>query len=293
MSRDIRKWMALLLMGAAIGGLFPGCRHFVPRKRLRQSQIQTYRIYHQNRQLCSDLGSMQMSLGQMEMSLGQIAAEKQQAESLAAGLQQNLEAAQREIQVANQRIENLAQERSKLHGEYKNLLTSLPSPDNPLNGAASRRFEELARKYPDFEFDPITGVSKFNGDLLFATGSSQVRPEGLKLLQEFSEIMNSGDARQFNILVVGHTDDQPVVTPGTRAKHETNWELSAHRATAVVRQLAKYGLAEPRMGVAGYSMHQPKVPNKDEGSRQENRRVEIFILAADASVAGREIKPLR
>lgn len=281
MSIDMRKLLLILVAVSLVG-----CRCYVPQKRLRQSQLQTYRIYHKNRQLAGELGQMQMSMGQVML-------EKQQTEAQAAALQQSLAAAQRDLSVANQRIDNLAQERSKIHQEYKNLLTSLPAPDNPLHGSVNRRFEELARKYPDFEFDPVTGVSKFNGDLLFATGSNQIRPEGLKLLQEFASIMNSTDARQFNILVVGHTDDQPVVTESTRTRHETNWELSAHRATAVVRQLAKNGLAEARMGAAGYSMFQPKVPNRDDGARQQNRRVEIFVLAPDAAVAGREIKPIR
>ncbi len=35
--------------------------------------------------------------------------------------------------------------------------------------------------------------------------------------------MNDPDARQFHILVVGHTDDHEVVKPGTKVKHETNW----------------------------------------------------------------------
>ena len=50
------------------------------------------------------------------------------------------------------------------------------------------------------------------------------------------------------------------------------------------------GLAKlkDRMGVAGYSMFQPLVANKDDESRQRNRRVEIFVLAPDAAVAGWE-----
>ncbi len=49
---------------------------------------------------------------------------------------------------------------------------------NPLGGNANRRFEELAKKYPEFEFDPVTGVSRFNGDLLFASGSDAIAPRG-------------------------------------------------------------------------------------------------------------------
>jgi chemotaxis protein MotB len=45
------------------------------------------------------------------------------------------------------------------------------------------------------------------------------------------------------------------------------------------------------MGVSGYGMHQPVEPNKTEASRARNRRVEIFVLAPDASVAGWDPDP--
>jgi chemotaxis protein MotB len=47
------------------------------------------------------------------------------------------------------------------------------------------------------------------------------------------------------------------------------------------------------MGVAGYSMHQPARPNTSDSARQENRRVEIFVLAPDAAVAGRDLPGTR
>ena len=88
--------------------------------------------------------------------------------------------------------------------------------------------------------------------------------------------------------VVGHTDDKPISKPATRSKHPTNWHLSTNRANSVVTTLAGAGLKEGRMGAAGYSMFQPAVPNTDDKARQINRRVEIFVLAPDASVAGWE-----
>lgn len=273
MSKDMRKLFALLALGS-----LAGCHALVPQWQLRQAQLRTYQVYRHGQQLAGELG-------QSRQMAGQLAMEKQQAEQRAAQLQQ-------ELKVANERLNNLAQERTRLHNDYKHLLTTLPAPGNPLAGSIARQFEELCRRYPEFEFDPATGVARFNGELLFAEGSNEIRPDGFRVLQEFARIMNDSNASQFNILVVGHTDDKPVVKPGTRAKHETNWELSAHRATAVVRQLGKYGVAEPRMGIAGYNMYQPAVPNSTESARQKNRRVEIFVLAPDMTVAGRDL-PLK
>jgi chemotaxis protein MotB len=259
-----------LLLALAFGSL-TGCNCFCSRWQLRQSQLRTYQAYNQSQMLASELG-------QSQQMVSQLATEKQLAESRAGELERNLK-------VANERLQNLAQERSKLHDEYKHLLTTLPAPGS---GLTNKHFEELCRRYPQFEFDPITGVSRFNAEIMFDSGSNQLTPEGQRVLQEFARILNDGDARQFNVLVVGHTDDEPVVRPDTRARHETNWELSAHRATAVVRQLAKYGISEPRMGVAGYNKFQPAIPNANDSSRAKNRRVELFVLAPDASIAGRD-----
>ncbi len=271
-SRLVRS-IGLCLCIAAIAGC-----NAVPMYQYRQAQMQTLSMYRQSRALSGQMAAERQQLQQL-------AAERQQFEQMAAHLQGELQSAQSQLQVSNERLANLGSERQELHSRYSNLLTSLQSGGNPLSGDSTKRFEELARKYPEFEFDPYTGVSKFTGDLLFATGSSQVRSDAKPLLAEFAHIMNEGEARQFNILVVGHTDDQPVKKAKTKSKHANNWELSAHRATSVVDALSKQGLVEHRMGVAGYSMYQPVAANADESSRQRNRRVEIFILAPDAKIA--------
>jgi chemotaxis protein MotB len=261
-----RSLIASLLIALLLSTSGCGCRQYRRRKNeLRRAQLRTLQLYRENQDLA----------GQAEMA-GQLAEQNGQ-------LEQSLAAAQQNLDVANQRLENLSAERAALNEKYSTLLTGLK---NPLGGGTNRRFEELAKKYPEFEFDPVTGVSRFNGDLLFPSGSDVVRPEGVELLREFASIMNDPDAKQFHILVVGHTDDQEIVKAGTRAKHETNWDLSAHRSTAVVKSLAKIGLDEPRMGVAGYNKFQPVTANADDSGRQQNRRVEIYILAPDATVAG-------
>jgi chemotaxis protein MotB len=83
---------------------------------------------------------------------------------------------------------------------------------------------------------------------------------------------------------VGHTDDTPIKKANTKARHDTNWELSLHRGAQVVHALSKHGLQEARMGAAGYSMYQPVVANSSDANKQKNRRVEIFVLAPDATV---------
>jgi chemotaxis protein MotB len=249
----------LILLSCALG-LSSGC-NTVPAWHMQQAQLQTLRMYRQSQ-------SLQTELSQAQQASGQLLAENQQL--------------QQQVAIANQRFDNLNAERAALHERFQHLLTA---SQNPLPGSANQRFRDLAERYPDFEFDPETGVSKLNADLLFASGSDEVRSEASALLTEFVQILNESDAREFNILVVGHTDDRPIVQPGTQQRHPTNWELSAHRATSVVKRLAKLGMAERRMGIAGYSMYQPVAPNDSDEHRQLNRRVEIYVLAPDAQVA--------
>ena len=168
----------------------------------------------------------------------------------------------------------------------QNLLASARSGNNPLSDSATRRLEELRRKYPQFEFDPATGVSKFDSDLLFALGSDDIRPDAVKVLHEFAHIMNQPDAQHLRVLVVGHTDDKPISKSGTKAHHPTNWHLSTNRANSVVLALKHHGVSEKRMEAAGCSMFQPVASNSDDRSRAKNRRVEIFVLAPDAAIAG-------
>ena len=259
------RLLMLSLLGLA-ALMETGCG-LVPRRILRQSQLQSMRL-HQQRQLT--------------------AMERDQANQMAQQMAQRTAELEANLQTANSRLNNLQAERSQLQQRYVSLLDQAKNQPSPLSSETTRRFEELARKYPQFEFDPVTGVSKFHSDILFTSGSADIKQEASPVLQEFASILNEGDAQRLNILVVGHTDDRPISKQKTAQQHPTNWHLSTNRAGNVVLSLAKAGITENRMGVAGYSMYQPVVENTNEQNRQQNRRVEIYVLAPDAQVAGWE-----
>src|ERR1700685_4502196 len=160
---------------------------------------------------------------------------------------------QQALWAANQRVDNLNAQSKQRQQRYLALLQRQRGVPSPLSQEATERFKRLQQKYPQFEFDPHTGVSKFNNDILFASGSSELRDDGRKLLQEFAAIMNDGDARKLDVLVIGDPDDKPISREPTRTHHPTNWNLSTDRADAVVLELARGGLKEMRLGAAGYS----------------------------------------
>ena len=142
-----------------------------------------------------------------------------------------------------------------------------------------RALKELAANHPDaVEYDPSRGAVRWKSDLTFEKGSDEVRSGAQQSLQEFARIVASPSASQFEVIVVGHTDNLPI-GPITGKKHPTNWNLSTNRAVSVVQTLHRFGLDYTRMGAMGYGEHHPRVSNARGGS-EENRRVEIFLVGA-------------
>jgi|TARA_R110000868_G_scaffold411781_1_gene710207 chemotaxis protein MotB len=234
-------------------------------------------LYDQNSELAMQRDQFQQSANALQHERDQLAMRAQSLES--------------NLNIANKRLDNLNAERSEMQQRYVSLMKKAKGQPSPLDGEATRRFQELADKYPDFEFDPITGVSKFHSDILFSSGSDNLKPAAQEILNQFAAIMNDGNAKRLNVLVVGHTDDKPISKASTQRQHRTNWHLSTNRANSVVLTLSKFGVKQERMGAAGYSMFQPVVPNQNDSARQKNRRVEIFVLAPDAVVAGWDPNP--
>ncbi len=242
-----------------------GCDGFPRRRQLHAAQYRSWQLWNQNQEL------MQAQAGLQQEKL----AWEQEKSSLVAS-QDSLQ----------QRLDNLQSERQELNKRYMGLVSKTKTDGNPLSDSANQALQNLKDRFPEFEFDPATGVSKFHSDILFDSGSDEIKPAAVPLLQEFARILNSEDAQRLNILVVGHTDDKAIVKATTKQHHRDNWDLSADRAAAVTRVLSKQGIKENRMGVAGYGPYQSVAPNVTESNRKQNRRVEIFVLAPDAAVAG-------
>ena len=286
-----------------------GCHHTHSQAVYRQANFRAHQLYQQNLATQYQLQQAQHYSGQLAAEKDQLTAqnqgllsEKQQLEmqnsTLTADvgelqaslgqLQSDNDKLSSTVDLANQRIENLRSERSKLREEYVSLLNDDSFHGGLLPRQATSRFEELARKYPNFEFDPETGIGKFHADILFPIGSDEVRPDAHQLLRDFAAVLNQPETSALNILVIGHTDDRRIAQETTRNLHPTNWHLSTNRANSVITLLSQFGVDGHRMGAAGYSMFKPLVANRDEATRTRNRRVEILVLAPDAEIAGWE-----
>ena len=77
----------------------------------------------------------------------------------------------------------------------------------------------------------------------------------------------------FPITIEGHTDNVPIAT----VQFPSNWELSAVRATTVLRLFNERGVGAERLTAIGYGETRPVETNITAEGRARNRRVSILI----------------
>ncbi len=120
----------------------------------------------------------------------------------------------------------------------------------------------------------VDGRIGIAGSVLFDLYSSELSRDGKTLLRELAPPLERWlGAHDEMVMVGGFTDDLPI--HGDKRLFADNWQLSTERALTVVRALVEEGIAPQHLFAAGFGAHHPSVPNRDEGSRARNRRVEI------------------
>jgi chemotaxis protein MotB len=117
-------------------------------------------------------------------------------------------------------------------------------------------------------------VVDISASTLFKEGDERLQPGAAETLQQVAQLLSQESQ---SVEVEGHTDDVPIKT----VQFPSNWELSAGRASSVVRMLVSYGVAERRLAAVGMAANQPIVPNDTPEHRAKNRRVSITILSPE------------
>lgn len=91
-------------------------------------------------------------------------------------------------------------------------------------------------------------------------------------------------ATSYEISVEGHADHRAAAFP-----FATNWELSAGRATAVLRRLVEHGgVAAHRIAATAFGDARPVMPGSSAPELAQNRRVDI-VVQSDESEAVRAL----
>lgn len=109
--------------------------------------------------------------------------------------------------------------------------------------------------------------------LLFRSGSFEIDPKGAQAVRDLSDVLAQNP--DINVMVEGHTDDVPYRPNG---QLRDNLDLSAKRATTVVRLLLENKAIEPsRIIAAGRGESLPVATGKTAEDRAKNRRTEIIL----------------
>ena len=125
-------------------------------------------------------------------------------------------------------------------------------------------------------------------EVLFDSGEATLKPAGIAVFGKIGAVLAKATDRR--IEVQGHTDNVPI-TGALAKRFATNWELSAARATNVVRFLPDQAKLDPtRLCASGYAEFRPKGPNDTAAGRRQNRRIEILLIPIPAAVPP-EAKP--
>ena len=114
---------------------------------------------------------------------------------------------------------------------------------------------------------------EINDSILFSPGQALLQPPLVKALRAIADVLAPTD---FPVTIEGHTDNVPI----RNAQFPSNWELSAVRATTVLRLFADAGVAADRLTAIGYADTRPVESNLSIEGRARNRRVSILIDSA-------------
>ena len=152
------------------------------------------------------------------------------------------------------------------------LLENLPSILDRYHDSTARRIlvEQEGQRIQTIEMD---------SSLFFAAGAADLSDSGKTALSELAGILQKHIYEGYYITIEGHTDDSPIST----SQFPSNWELSAARASAVVRHFIDIGIDAKRLRAAGYADTKPKLPHRDQynnplkDNQRQNRRVVITL----------------
>ena len=162
-----------------------------------------------------------------------------------------------------------------------------------LNQALAEKVEELSQYRSEFfgrlkqalgerpEFRIVGDRFVFQSEVLFASGSARIDPQGREQLRQLATTLREVAATipselDWILRVDGHTDKVPI---GAGASFASNWELSTARAISVVEVLISENIDPRRLAATGFGEFQPLDPRDDEIGYRRNRRIEFKLTS--------------
>jgi chemotaxis protein MotB len=160
--------------------------------------------------------------------------------------------------LAHKRAEAAKRDRERLQQLARRLNTALA----PMVNAGKVRVTQNNR-----------GVTvEINASVLFDEGDADLTDNARGALQAVADLLRDDPHA---IEVEGHTDTTPIAG----GRYPSNWELSAARASTVVRLFAASGIVDKRLAAVGRAANVPLAANDTPEGRARNRRVAVTVLA--------------
>ena len=258
-----------------------------------------------------ELSALQATLGEKDKEnqrltglLGEAGGKTQGAEERAAAFGTQLDTQKKITNDALAKVEMLNQQLAALRLQLTSLQEALDASEaknkesqakiadlgQRLNLALAKKVQELARYRSDFfgklkealgdrpDFQVVGDRFVFPSDVLFDSGSAELRPEALAQLDKLANALKEVETKippdiAWVMRVDGHTDIHPIATP----EFPSNWELSSARAISVVRYLMQNGISPDHLVAAGFGEFQPIDPGTSDEAFRKNRRIELKL----------------
>lgn len=179
------------------------------------------------------------------------------------------------------KIADLEAENTKLKENVAQLQTKSQEVEK-----ASNTYKELVQEMKGEIAQGQVTITELKGKLtmdvvdkiLFDSGESKVKKEGLEVLDRVVEILKN--VKDKNIRIEGHTDNVQI-TSRLAKFYPTNWELSAARAINVTKYLQQQGIEPSILSSTAFGEYQPLADNSTPEGRAKNRRIAIILLPKD------------
>jgi chemotaxis protein MotB len=155
-----------------------------------------------------------------------------------------------------------------------------PKAVDELGALVNKELQSIKSEVEEFIFkNKLAGKVKVNLDgrgavitisdvVLFPPGKTDINPDGKDILLAIKDLLQQFD---YHIKVEGHTDNVPIHTE----RFPSNWELSANRASKIIRFFIENGIPPEQLSAEGFAEYRPVASNDTPEGRAQNRRVEI------------------
>ena len=239
-----------------------------------------------------ETGALIRRLDATEQTLARRSMELDEERAISAAARAELALLNRQILELRRRLEEIATALAATEAVKQAQEAEIADLGKRLNIALAREVNRLARYQSEFfgRLREVLGESPdirvegdrfvFSSELLFASGTADLGPEGRAQLVRFAATLRELAARipddlDWVLRVDGHTDRVPIRT----ARFASNWELSTARAVEVVRFLIEQRIPPRRLVAAGFGEYHPLDPGSTPAALARNRRIEFKLTS--------------